>query len=177
MVLFYQVIGRYVKALDAWEGCFRDVATDPNFCGQPRDPVGLRMHQQEFVEARNEINRMIRRATETTEQRGHQAPYGLLLDVTLRPPTNAFLPPDSALSERGRMLIHDVIMQTIADIDNGYMPKVNALVLPKERRPFAKLREHMSQHLPGYIVAIIAALGAIIAAFVRGSFGDRPPTP
>ena len=155
LMMFYEAVGRYVKAIDDWERCFRDVASDPNFWGQVRDPAALKMHQRDFIDARNEINRMIRRASEIVEQRGHSSPFGILFRVTLRPPENSFLPCPSALSDDARMLIHDVIMQTVADIETGYLPKQSSSDSASVPR-FAKLKAHLEEHLPKYIVALIA---------------------
>jgi hypothetical protein len=79
------------------------------------------------------------------------------------------LPQESQLSDRGRMLIHDVLMQTVAEIESGYTPKATALVLPEERRRFQRLREHVAEHLPKYIVALIGAIAVIVAALLRRS--------
>ncbi len=166
MEAFYQVVGRYVRALDAWEECARDVYTGPCEWGQLRDPGRLRSLQIDFIAARNQINASIRRATEITKHYGRSSPYYLLLDVALAPPRNVFLPSESQISDRVRMLINDVLVQTIEDIKSGYTPKATAQAPPPQRRRFQRLRQHLAEHLAKYLAALISAIGAIIAAMI-----------
>ena len=114
LMQYTESVGKYLQALDNWENALQEDAT-PNYYISAPDRGKLPHAQQEFLKARDEINRGIRRATQICNYYRRVSPFSLLLNATLNPPPHTYFLDGSQITNDVRMRIRDCLIQTLHD--------------------------------------------------------------
>src|SRR5687767_6352765 len=105
---FREVVNEYIAALDEWEKQHISRLDGPNAFGELRNPAALTAAERQFMQARGELNWMIRRAQDITQSVGVAPTYHVLLSIVPDRNQNPFRY-ETQLNTHARLAVFDAL--------------------------------------------------------------------